>query len=234
MGSPTTILKPGGSLARDEAHLALFETIAELATARHRLVIVPGGGVFADAVRRECSVSAISSTAAHWMAVLAMDQMAYLFAGQTRSRCGGSKRSDAMREARFQVARSAAGIARALERNDVPILAPFSWLHAADPLPHSWDVTSDSIAAWVAAQLGAQRLVLLKSVDGICDDSDTLRPAIRRTAIEGVAESGNGIVDGYLVHALAATTECWVINGRRPERLRALVEYGATTGTVLC
>ena len=32
-------------------------------------------------------------------------------------------------------------------------------------LPHSWDVTSDSIAARVAVMLGAERLVLLKSVD---------------------------------------------------------------------
>jgi len=31
-----------------------------------------------------------------------------------------------------------------------------------DPLPHSWDVTSDSISAWVAGQVGAARLVLVK------------------------------------------------------------------------
>ena len=33
----------------------------------------------------------------------------------------------------------------------------------ASPLPHSWDVTSDTIAAWIAGQLKAQSLVLLKS-----------------------------------------------------------------------
>lgn len=33
------------------------------------------------------------------------------------------------------------------------------------PLPHTWDVTSDSIAAWVAACLAAQELILVKSVD---------------------------------------------------------------------
>ena len=36
-----------------------------------------------------------------------------------------------------------------------------------DGLPASWDVTSDSIAAWVAPQAGAGRLVLVKAVDGL-------------------------------------------------------------------
>jgi aspartokinase-like uncharacterized kinase len=35
-------------------------------------------------------------------------------------------------------------------------------MREADPLPHSWDVTSDSISAWVASQVGASRLVLVK------------------------------------------------------------------------
>ncbi|MGH7649286.1 MAG: hypothetical protein ACREND_14305, partial [Gemmatimonadaceae bacterium] len=39
---------------------------------------------------------------------------------------------------------------------------PYRWLRARDPLPHSWDVTSDSIAAWVAGELHARRLVLVK------------------------------------------------------------------------
>jgi aspartokinase-like uncharacterized kinase len=44
----------------------------------------------------------------------------------------------------------------------VPVLAPSRWLRAADPLPHSWDVTSDSLAAWIAGAVGARRLLLIK------------------------------------------------------------------------
>ena len=43
---------------------------------------------------------------------------------------------------------------RALSAGHVPVLAPSRWLREADPLPHAWTVTSDSIAAWVA---GASR-----------------------------------------------------------------------------
>jgi hypothetical protein len=53
-------------------------------------------------------------------------------------------------------------IADAHRSGRTPVLAPSAWLEAADPLPHSWDVTSDSIAAWVAGELGAARLLLIK------------------------------------------------------------------------
>ena len=46
------------------------------------------------------------------------------------------------------------------------VLAPSAWLLRADPLPHSWDITSDSIAAWIARVLGARRLMLVKHEDG--------------------------------------------------------------------
>ena len=41
---------------------------------------------------------------------------------------------------------------------------------ALDALPASWQVTSDSIAAWVADQVGAGRLVLVKEADGLFAD----------------------------------------------------------------
>jgi hypothetical protein len=63
----------------------------------------------------------------------------------------------------------------------VAVLAPSRWLRDTDPLPHAWDVTSDSIAAWVAGQLGARHLVLVKP--------------------PGAA--GAGVVDAYFSRALS-------------------------------
>jgi aspartokinase-like uncharacterized kinase len=81
------------------------------------------------------------------MAVLAMDQYAHLIAG--RLACSALVTN--VREART-----------ALGDGRVPVLAPSQWLREADPLPHSWDVTSDAVAAWVAGAVGARRLVLVK------------------------------------------------------------------------
>ena len=61
---------------------------------------------------------------------------------------------------------SRADVERAAERIRPYIwptpLVPSRWLSSVDPLPHTWDVTSDSIAAWVAGAVGATRLVLVK------------------------------------------------------------------------
>ena len=55
----------------------------------------------------------------------------------------------------------------------VPVLAPSQWMRKADPLPHSWDVTGDSIAAWVADQARASTLVLVKAPGATGQLTDT-------------------------------------------------------------
>ena len=123
--------------------------IAEISVANREaaLLIVPGGGPFADTVRDLDRQVGLSDDAAHWMAILAMDQYAHLIASRLPSGevvCGPDE------------------IESALKRRRIPVLAPYQWMRDVDPLPHSWDVTSDSISAWVAGQVGAARLVLVK------------------------------------------------------------------------
>ena len=136
----------GGLLPYVESFEAALAAIGETARSR-RVLIVPGGGPFADVVRGVHRQHRLSDSAAHWMAVLAMDQYAYLVS----SRMPASV-----------VVTGVEDMADALAVGQVPVLAPSQWLRDADPLPHTWDVTSDSIAAWVAGQVGARRLVLIK------------------------------------------------------------------------
>jgi 5-(aminomethyl)-3-furanmethanol phosphate kinase len=93
-----------------------------------------------------------------------------------------------------------------------------------DALPASWDVTSDSIAAWAADRLGAGRLVLVKAVDSL-DGLASLSVA----ELAALRPSG---VDEYLPTVLErAHFETWVISGRDPERVVDLLERGTTVGT---
>lgn len=141
------MVKVGGGLLASPEHLdAVLAALADEAS-RSRLLVIPGGGPFADAVRKVDRELTLSDDAAHWMAVLAMDQYALLLV--SRLRAAG-------------LASDVAGIAAQLDQGRLPVLAPSHWLRDVDPLPHSWDVTSDSIAAWVAGEVGARRLVLVK------------------------------------------------------------------------
>jgi aspartokinase-like uncharacterized kinase len=141
------VVKIGGSLLARPDHLE--ETLGQIAQAagHTRLVIVPGGGLFADAVREVDRRIGLADDEAHWMAILAMDQYAHLLAARLP---GG------------QLVRTREQALAALDAHRIPVLAPYSWLLEADPLPHSWDVTSDSIAAWVTGALGAGQLLLVK------------------------------------------------------------------------
>jgi 5-(aminomethyl)-3-furanmethanol phosphate kinase len=142
-----TVVKVGGGLL---GKAGTFELVIEALTAfrrDRRLVVLPGGGPFADAVRQMFKRIKIGEDAAHWMAVLGMDQYAHALV----ARIPDAALVDAE-----------TSIIAALQSGRLPVLAPYRWLRAADPLPHSWEVTSDSIAAWLAGQLGARRVVLVK------------------------------------------------------------------------
>ena len=145
-GVVETVVKVGGGLL---THAVSFDSaLAAIAASRQRrLLVVPGGGPLADAVRALDLRLSLPDNAAHWMAVLAMDQCAHVVA----SRLAGAVLVEAPHE-----------IGGVIDAGGVPVLAPSRWLRAVDPLPHAWTVTSDSIAAWVAGQIGARRLVLVK------------------------------------------------------------------------
>src|SRR3954454_23299902 len=173
-----SVVKVGGGLAReagDGALRALGEEIARCGE-RHPLLVVPGGGAFADAVRAHDRRYGLRDETAHWMAILAMDQF-------------GRALADLIPDARLRddLAPVRAGA--------VTVILPYALLRERDPLPASWDVTSDSIAAWVAGAAGAGRLVLVKAVAS-ADPAD--------------------VVDPYLPTALRdAGVEAWVL-GPRP------------------
>ena len=212
-----TVVKVGGGLAREAGDGALRELCTQIAElgARHPLLVVPGGAQFADTVREHDRRFGLRPQAAHRMAILAMDQfgwaLADLIPGAARCVDLGPQRD---------------GV--------VSVLLPAALLAERDPLPESWDVTSDSIAAWVAGAAGAERLVLLKPVAGLYRTWPPEGEPIARLTIDELAALEPAGVDGYLSRVLrAAGVETWVIDGSEPARLAELLETGRTTGTLV-
>lgn len=140
------IVKIGGSLGRDPV---LRDWLRELAArGGGRVVVVPGGGGFADQVREYQGQWAFDDLVAHNMAVLAMVQYGLMLQGLCPA---------------LKVTADDNAIHAVLRDGGVAVWAPFGLLRKAPDALASWDVTSDSIAAWLASRLGARRLVLVKS-----------------------------------------------------------------------
>ena len=197
-----TVVKIGGGvLAHADCFAAALATLAAAARGQ-RLLVVPGGGPFADTVRNVDRRMVLSDSAAHWMAVLAMEQYAHLIATQV----AGARLAENRRE-----------IVAALKADHVPVLAPYRWLRAADPLPHSWNVTSDSIAAWISGVVGARRLVLVKPPGVHLDHTAPTRK--NEAAADG--RPVDGVLDAYFDRALPHHVRPIVVPADQLETLRA-------------
>ncbi|MGD0961380.1 MAG: uridylate kinase [Methylomonas sp.] len=136
------IIKLGGSLLASDALPACLQRVAELSG---RSLLTPGGGVFAEQVRMAQRAYAFDDVCAHRLAILAMQQMALVIL---------ALRPTFSRWAALDGACDWPGAA--------------VWLPQPDELdkagiPASWDITSDSLAAWLALQVAADELILVKS-----------------------------------------------------------------------
>jgi aspartokinase-like uncharacterized kinase len=142
------IVKLGGSLARDPRLPRWLEMLAELGGGR--VLVVPGGAAFADAVRAAQAHWHFDDLAAHNMAVLAMAQTAHLFHAL---------------EPRLVLVADEDEIRKALRAGQVALWLPLALLRDAPDLLTSWEVTSDSLALWLARRQNAERLVVVKACE---------------------------------------------------------------------
>jgi aspartokinase-like uncharacterized kinase len=207
------VIKIGGSLAEDPAALrALCNKLGKIAK-KCRIVVVPGGGKFADVVREFDRRYALSADISHRMAILGMDQFGLLLSQIIPNSCAVYLLNDAKQLSEIKV---------------VPIFLPSRLMFQDDPLEHSWDVTSDSIAAYVASRLNADKVILVTDVDGIFtsdpkkhSDAELLK---RTSATELLKLIQRTSVDQFLPKLLLKTQmDCYIVNGRYPERIEAIL-----------
>jgi 5-(aminomethyl)-3-furanmethanol phosphate kinase len=163
--APLAIVKIGGS------HISgphIKDWLAAIAVQAGAIVIVPGGGPFAQAVRSAQASMGYDDSAAHWMALMAMAQF-----GRALQNLNSA----------LTVSASRSAIRRALKDGKVPVWSPEPMARAA-ALPETWALTSDSLAAWLAGELGALHLLLVKH-----SHCEAAAVDVRRLVAGGVVDS---------------------------------------------
>jgi aspartokinase-like uncharacterized kinase len=140
------VVKLGGSVIRSGALRGWLDVIA---SAPGPVVIVPGGGALADEVRSCQRQLGFGDPAAHRMALLAMDQLAWAIAGLRPG---------------LEVGTTEEALRVILNRGHVAVWAPYALVSGRADMEETWRLTSDSLALWLARQLGASCCSLIKSI----------------------------------------------------------------------
>lgn len=198
---PRWVVKLGGSLWSAPELRCWLDVLAGARSVR--VVIVPGGGPFADAVRAAQPRIGFGDRAAHVMAMLAMEQY-------------GTALADL--EPRLTPARAP----DELDRAAGPVVwTPLPMATAAD-IAESWDVTSDSLAVWLAQTLGASCAVLVKSAP----------------LPDGTHAAGRLAADGIVDVALPDRVErfrgsVWCVRSTDHRRFAEALDRGAPVGARL-
>jgi aspartokinase-like uncharacterized kinase len=196
------VIKLGGSLAGSPR---LKRWLAVLGGAGGAAIIVPGGGPFADEVRAAQQRSRFDDSTAHHMALLAMEQYGRMLAGLHPG---------------LQPAASRRAIARVHRAGSAAVWMPTRMVLDEPWIPASWNITSDSLAAWLAGQVAADRLVLVKSV------------ALAGKIISATALADRGIVDpAFPNYVIDSAREVWCVDDARVADMAQAFRTGTGPGT---
>ena len=174
-------------------------------------LIVLGGGEFANLIRKYDSEINFSQETNHWTAIDCMDIIAKLVNDKVES----TKLAYSIDEA---IAISNEGF--------TPIFVVSKFLREDDPFECSWDVTSDSIAAYISHRLNAN-LLIVTNVNGIYtqepkESGSTFISKIDAKTMLNFPESSIDVMLPTLL--LKFGTNCYVVNGKYPERVLSLID----------
>lgn len=137
------VIKLGGSLLNTGQ---FFDCLKHIAKTNEQTVVVCGGGLFANQVRKAQKIWHFDDVAAHEMAILAMQQVAIM----CQNLCP-----------QFVIASSVSSI----QNNHFVIWSPDITVLNAEKISATWNITSDSLAAWLATRTNAEKLVVVKACD---------------------------------------------------------------------
>lgn len=200
------VVKLGGSLLGSPELPRWLDMLAKHGDGR--IVIVPGGGIFANAVREAQALTHIDDATAHHLSLLAMDQYGLLLNNLCPQLATASCELE-LSERSWQH--------RAI------VWLPSHMVLADDTIPCTWDVTSDSLAAWLACKMNAERLILIKSINEQSLDCD------------GGKLVQHNIVDKHLPCFVGkGNFECWVASRSSYHAFENALLEGGGAGVRVC
>ena len=199
-----TVVKIGGSLFPEYTEV-LCESFSKC---DEKIVLVNGGGSLANNIRDFNSISSFSDDVNHWTAIKCMDIIGNFIADKNNV---------------IETVTSLDEIDDIHKKNKIPLILCYELLKKEDPLEHSWDVTSDSIACWIAHKINA-KLLILTNVDGIYrgNISSNNKILIKSISAEKLLFFKETCIDKCLPKLLIKYhLDCFIINGRYPARVMA-------------
>ena len=199
------VVKIGGSLFPDYA-IELAKRLKNTSS-----VIILGGGEFANLIRKYDSKIKFSDETNHWTAIDCMEIIAKLVNDKVET---------------AQLAYAIDEVSQIIDDGFTPIFVVSDFLKSEDPFECSWDVTSDSIAAYVANLLNAN-LFIVTDVNGIYtqepkEPGSTFISKIDATTLLTFQESSIDVMLPSLL--LEFGSDCYVVNGKCPERVMSLID----------
>ncbi|MHA1485709.1 MAG: amino acid kinase family protein [Promethearchaeota archaeon] len=218
------VFKIGGKILENSNNIeSTFSQLAQLFEKEilQKIIIIPGGGSFANFVRSLDEVLHIGDDLAHWIAIYSMNYNGIML---------NRKYPDLENIEKLKTFQNAKQI--------FCIFLPYSFLREDDTLPHNWDVTSDSIALYVANKLKLSQCFLIKNIDGIFNIDKELIKSISTfkyselkssNQLANIIEDDSNVkkskpIDPYLLKLIEKyKTPCYILNGRPNNR--RIVEF---------
>jgi len=218
---PIIVVKIGGSLALHPQKLRSLCAKLSETSKKHRLIVVPGGGEFADTVRNLDKRFSLSPAVAHRMAILGMDQYGLMLSNLIPN---------------SRLATTLNDLQKTMDSGRLTVFLPSASLVAEDALKNSWDVTSDSITVFIALKLHSARVILATDVDGVFTRDPKKFPEaklLRKLSAAELLRMGDRTsVDKFLPQLLLQSPmECYVVSGFYPGRVEAILNLKETICT---
>ena len=221
--SKSAIFKLGGSIFQNNNYLE--NTITQLLSLftngiLDKVVIITGGGALADFIRRADEEINLGDDLSHWIAIFSMDYNVSLIH---------------LKYPNISITNDLEQIKN--QDRIITFFLPYEYIRKINSLSHSWNITSDSIALFLAHNLELRNCSLIKDVDGIFLSDKTLLKKITtqeyrelkaKNALAKIGKSSGSMkstpIDQYLVTLIDEfQISCTILNGS--DHPRIIMDY---------